>query len=163
MKRIFPILLIILIFFLCLSFASAKEDTHFEIEKDPSGYSAVITLKDSSNNPISNQKFSIDIKKPNGYIKTYPTKKTNKHGQCSFFLGSNKGEYIITVSYKGNDKYNPCDLVKSIKVTKGSKGSAENYYQNHNYGDNVVMDDYIYDNYWDEEIYDDPYYDYEWY
>ena len=31
-----------------------------------------------------------------------------------------------------------------------------NYYDHNNYGDNVRMDEYIYDNYWYEDIYDDP-------
>ena len=49
MKKIFLLFLCLLIFIVGMSFVSAKEDTHFEIEKDSSGYSAIISLKDSNN------------------------------------------------------------------------------------------------------------------
>ncbi|MBR0271443.1 MAG: hypothetical protein IJQ68_05555 [Methanobrevibacter sp.] len=165
MKRIFLIILVLGIFMLGMSFVSAKEDTHFEIEKDSSGYSAIITLKDSSNNPVPKVKFSIEITKPNGAVRKLPTKTLNKTGQNIFFLGSAKGNYVITVNFKGNDNYNQCTLTKTITVTAGSgSSSAYSYYDNHNYGDSLRMDEYIYDNYWPEEIYDDPHnFDGEWY
>lgn len=157
MNKIFLILICLLIFFIGISFVSAGEDTHFEIEKDSSGYSSIVTLKDSHNNPVPKVKFSIKITKPNGSVRTLPTKTLNKTGQNIFFLGSTKGNYLISVEFKGNDKYNPSSLTKTITVTSGSGGnSIYNYYDNHNYGDSVKMDEYIYDNYWYEDIYDDP-------
>jgi hypothetical protein len=158
MKRIFVILLIAVLFVMSVAVVSAKEDTHFEIEKDSSGYSSIITLKDSSNNPVPGVKFSIKITKPNGSTRTLPTKTLNKTGQNIFFLGSTKGNYIISVEFKGNDKYNPSTLTKTIAVTSGRGGnSIYDYYDHNNYGLNQKMDDYIYDNYWYEDIYDDPY------
>ena len=71
MRNVFLIVLVLTVFLLGMSFVSAKEDAHFEIDKDSSGYSAVITLKDSSNNPIPKVKFSISITKPNGAVRTY--------------------------------------------------------------------------------------------
>lgn len=86
-----------------------------------------------------------------------PTKSLNKTGQNIFFLGTNKGNYVINVEFKGNNNYNPSSLTKTISVTSGSGGnSIYNYYDHNNYGDNVRMDEYIYDNYWYEDIYDDP-------
>jgi len=165
MRNIFLILIVLCIFIFGMSFVSAKEDAHFEIDKDQSGYSAIITLKDSSNNPIPIVKFSISITKPNGAVRTLPTKTLNNTGQNIFFLGTTNGNYVITVNLKGNDKYNPCSLTKTITVTAGGRSNSPyNYYDNHNYGDSLRMDEYIYDNYWDEEIYDDPRtYDGEWY
>ena len=156
MRNIFLILIVLCIFIFGMSFVSAKEDAHFEIDKDPSGYSAIITLKDSSNNPIPKVKFSISITKPNGAVRTLPTKTLNNTGQNIFFLGTTNGNYVITVNFKGNDKYNPCSLTKTITVSKAKSNSPYSYYDNHNYGDSLRMDEYIYDNYWDEEIYDDP-------
>lgn len=165
MKRILFILLIIVLFVMSISLVSAKEDTHFEIEKDSSGYSSIITLKDSNNNPVPNVKFSISITKPNGYVRNLPTKSLNRTGQNIFFLGSTNGDYIITVLFKGNDQYNPCSLTKVITVSASRGGnSIYGYYDSHSYGDSVQMDDYIYDNYWYEDIYDDPSnFDGEWY
>ena len=158
MKKIFLIILCLSLFLVCMSFVSAKEDTHFEIEKDSSGYSSIVSLKDSNNNPVPNVKFSIKITKPNGSVKKLSTKSLNKTGQNIFFLGTNKGNYAIHVEFKGNNNYNPTSLTKTISVTAGSgnTNSIYDYYDHHNYGENVRMDDYIYDNYWYEEIYDDP-------
>lgn len=158
MKKIILIFLCLLVFLVGMSFVSAKEDTHFEIEKDSSGYSAIVTLKDSNNNPIPNAKFTIKITKPNGAVRNMGTKSLNKSGQNIFFLGSTKGDYVLHVEFKGNSNYNPCSFTKTISMTSGNnnRGSIYNYYDNHNYGDSLRMDEYIYDNYWDEEIYDNP-------
>ncbi len=156
MKKIFLLFLCLLIFIVGMSFVSAKEDTHFEIEKHPSGYSAIISLKDSSNNPVPNVKFSIKITKPNGSVRNMPSKSLNKNGQNTFYLGTNGGDYKIHVEFKGNNKYNPASLTKAISVNGKGGNSMYDYYDHHNYGDSVVMDDYMYDNYWYEEIYDDP-------
>lgn len=157
MNKIFLIFLCLLIFLVGMTFVSAKEDTHFEIEKDSSGYSSIISLKDSNNNPVPNVKFSIKITKPNGSVRDLHAKPLNKTGQNIFFLGTNKGDYVISVEFKGNNNYNPSSLTKTISVTAGSGGnSIYDYYDRHNYGDNVRMDDHIYDNYWYEDIYDDP-------
>lgn len=158
MNKIILIILCLLIFIIGMSFVSAKEDTHFEIEKDSSGYSSIITLKDSNNNPVPKVKFSIKITKPNGSTRTLPNKKLNSTGQNIFFLGSTKGNYVITVEFKGNSNYNPTKLTKTITVTSGKGGnSALDYFENGNYGLNQKKDDYIDDNYWYEEIYDNPY------
>lgn len=141
-----------------MSFVSAKEDTHFEIEKDSSGYSSIVTLKDSNNNPVPKVKFSIKITKPNGNTRTLSDKKLNSTGQNIFFLGSTKGDYVISVEFKGNSNYNPSKLTKTITVTAGKGGnSALDYFENGNYGLNQKKDDYIDDNYWYEEIYDNPF------
>lgn len=158
MNKIILIILCLLIFIIGMSFVSAKEDTHFEIEKDSSGYSSIITLKDSNNNPVPKVKFSIKITKPNGSTRTLSDKKLNSTGQNIFFLGSAKGDYVITVEFKGNSNYNPTKLTKTITVTSGKGGnSALDYFENGNYGLNQKKDDYIDDNYWYEEIYDNPY------
>ncbi len=164
MNKIFLLFLCLLIFIVGMSFVSAKEDTHFEIEKDSSGYSAIISLKDSNNNPVPNVKFSIKITKPNGSVRNMPSKSLNKNGQNTFYLGSNKGDYTVHVEFKGNNKYNPSSLTRTISVNGMSGNSMYDYYDHHNYGDSVVMDEYMYDNYWYEEIYDDPRtFDGEWY
>ena len=163
MKKIFFVVVIGLVFLLSISFVSAKEDTHIEIEQI-SDYSVSIILKDSSNNPIPNKNIEVNITKPNGYVKILHDQKLKQNGVISYFLGSGGGEYIVSIYFKGDSNYNPCKFTKVIYI-RGSGGSSPyDYYDSHNYGDNVYMDDYIYDNYWDEDIYDNPYnYDGEWY
>ena len=157
MKRIFLIIMVLAIFFAAMSFVSAKEDTHFIIQKDSSGHSAIISLRDSNNNPVSNVKFSIKITKPNGSIRNMPSKPLNRTGQNIFFLGTVNGDYVVHVEFKGNSNYNPASLTQGITVNgRGGGNSIYNYYDSHNYGDSLRMDEYIYDNYWYEDIYDDP-------
>ena len=42
-------------------------------------------------------------------------------------------------------------------LVKTEKFDPYNYYDDHNWGLNQEIDDYIEYNYWDEDIYDDPY------
>ena len=165
MKRIFLILMIAVLFVLSMSLVSAKEDAHFEVEKDSSGFSAIVTLKDSSGNPIPGQKFKINITKPNGSLRQLPVKTLNKTGQNIFYLGSVNGNYVVSLFFKGNEQYNPCWTAKTVYVSASRGGnSMDSYYDSHDYGDSVVMDDYMDYSFWDEEIYDNPYnYDGEWY
>ena len=157
MNKIFLLLICLAVFLVGMSFVSAKEDTHFVIEKDPSGYSAIISLRDSNNNPVPHVKFSIKITKPNGSVRKMPSKSLNKTGQNIFFLGTNRGDYTIHVVFKGNNNYNPSSLTAVVTVNGRGGTDAVYYYDSHNYGDSVVMDEYMNDNYWNEEIYDDPY------
>ena len=158
MKKLLLIFFALFVFLVGISFVSAKEETHIEIEQI-SAYSVKIVLNDPSNNPIPAKKVNIKITKPNGYVKVLNNKKLNSKGTISYFLGSTKGQYVVSVHFEGDSKYGPSELTKTFNL-KGSSGkSMENYYQNHNYGTNGKMDDYMTDNYWSGEIYDDPNFD----
>ncbi|WP_296883667.1 hypothetical protein [uncultured Methanobrevibacter sp.] len=66
------------------------------------------------------------------------------------------GWYNVKVEFDGDKKYNSAFESQDVNVVStGSSFDAYNYYDNHNWGLNQKMDDYIEDNYWDEEIYDD--------
>lgn len=155
MKKLLFCLVVLSIALVGLSFVSAKEETHIEIEQI-SDYSVKIVLKDSSNNPISNKKININITKPNGFIKILPNKLLNRNGEIKYFLGSNKGEFKVSVYFKGDSNYYPSQLTKTFNLKGASGKSMANYYENNNYGTNGKADDYINYNYWPEEIYDDP-------
>lgn len=66
------------------------------------------------------------------------------------------GKYKVKVKFDGDSKYKKAKKTQDITV-KSSNFDAYTYYDNHNWGLNQEIDDYIEDNYWDEEIYDDPY------
>ncbi|MBR5954016.1 MAG: hypothetical protein IK021_01085, partial [Methanobrevibacter sp.] len=66
------------------------------------------------------------------------------------------GKYKVKVKFYGDSKYQKAKKTKSI-IVKTSKFDPYTYYEDHNWGLNQEIDDYIEYNYWDEEIYDDPY------
>lgn len=68
------------------------------------------------------------------------------------------GWYNVKVKFYGDKKYLPAVKSQDVNVKTTSSGfDAYNYYDNHQWGLNQQIDDYIEYNYWDEEIYDDPY------
>ncbi|WP_432645582.1 hypothetical protein [Methanobrevibacter sp.] len=65
------------------------------------------------------------------------------------------GEYKVDVKFDGDSHYKPAKKTKSITV-ETTNFNPYTYYDNHNWGLNQEIDDYIEYSYWDEEIYDDP-------
>lgn len=66
------------------------------------------------------------------------------------------GNYNVKVKFDGDKKYKSASKTQDVTVkTTGSSFDAYNYYDEHNWGLNQKIDDYIDYNYWDEEIYDD--------
>jgi hypothetical protein len=63
------------------------------------------------------------------------------------------GKYKVKVKFFGDSHYKKAKKTKKIKVE--SNFDPYTYYDNHNWGLNQEIDDYISDNYWNEEIYDD--------
>lgn len=66
------------------------------------------------------------------------------------------GKYKVNVKFDGDSHYKKAKKTKKVTVTSSSF-NPYTYYDNHNWGLNQEIDDYIEYNYWDEEIYDDPY------
>ena len=63
------------------------------------------------------------------------------------------GKYKVKVKFFGDSHYKKAKKTKSIKVK--SNFDPYTYYDNHHYGLNSEIDNYMDDNYWSEEIYDD--------
>lgn len=66
------------------------------------------------------------------------------------------GKYKVKVKFYGDSKYKKAEKTKTVTLKK-ILFDPYTYYDNHNWGLNQEIDDYIEYNYWDEEIYDDPY------
>ncbi len=66
------------------------------------------------------------------------------------------GKYNVKVKFDGDSHYKKAKKTKNVTVLSGSF-NPYTYYDDHNWGLNQEIDDYIEYNYWDEEIYDDPY------
>ncbi|MBE6501195.1 MAG: hypothetical protein E7Z79_01985 [Methanobrevibacter thaueri] len=154
MKR--KIIIILAILAVCILLASpvvAKQKVKVKISTDDcviknKGY-IVIKLVDKNGREI----------RSNGMIKYTITDDNGNYKWVSKSYGSgirvkyDVGHYNVNVVFKGDSKYKGAEKTKDITVTNDF--DAYTYYDNHNWGLNQEVDDYIGDNYWNEEIYDD--------
>ena len=127
-----------------------------------------VKVKISSGDYVLNNKGYVVIKlvdkdgreiKSNGMI-NYTI--TDKNGNYKWIYKSYKsgirekydvGKYNVKVKFFGDSKYKP--TTKSRDITIKNDFDPYTYYDNHNWGLDQEIDDYIGDNYWNEEIYDD--------
>lgn len=155
-KKIIIVLLVIAIFLVLASPVIAKEKVKVKITTDDHPF---------------NDKGYIVIKLVNSKGKSIKTKGiihykiTDKYGNYKWAYKSYNGEirlkydvgkYKVKVKFDGDSKYKSAKKTKDITV-KSSNFNPYTYYEDHNWGLNQEIDDYIEYNYWDEEIYDDPY------
>ncbi|WP_462314964.1 hypothetical protein [Methanobrevibacter sp.] len=152
-KKIVIILAILAVCILLASPVAAKQKVKVKISTDDcitknKGY-IVIKLLDKNNREI----------RSNGMIKYTVTDESGHYKWVSKSYGSgirvkyDVGNYNVNVEFKGDSKYKPAEKNEDITVTNDF--DAYTYYDNHNWGLNQEIDDYIGDNYWNEEIYDD--------
>ena len=152
-RKIVIILLILAVCILLASPVAAKQKVKIKISTDDSIYDnmgyIIIKLVDKNGREISS----------NGMI-NYTV--TDKHGNYKWVYKSyghgirvkyDVGKYKVKVKFFGDSKYKKAKKTKSIKVKNDF--DPYTYYDNHNWGLNQEVDDYIGDNYWNEEIYDD--------
>ncbi len=153
------IIIIFAIFAVCLVLASpafAKEKVKVKITTDDhpfkdKGY-IVIKLVDSKGRAIySKGTIHYNITDSEGNY-NWAYKPYNGEIRLKYDVG----KYKVKVKFDGDSKYKKVKKTKKIKV-KSSNFDAYTYYDDHNWGLNQEIDDYIEDNYWDEEIYDDPF------
>ena len=152
MERKIIILFIISCLFLLLSNpVFAKENVNVKIESE--GAFILIKLVDSNGHAIkSGGKIHYNITDQNGNYKWAYKAYSKLHG-----IKCNPGTYCVTVKFDGDSKYNPVQAFRTLVVSY-SKSSFDPYayYDDHSWGLNQRMDDYLEYNYWDEEIYDNP-------
>ena len=156
MRKKITILLIILI--VCLIFAGpvvAKQKVKIKISTDehpfPNKGYIVIKLVDSHGHAIRTKgtiHYNITDSKGNYHWVYKPY-----NGEVR--IKEDLGKYKVSVKFDGDSHFKKAKKVKKVKVKK-SNFNAYNYYDNHFWGLNQEIDDYIEYNYWDDEIYDDP-------
>lgn len=154
-KKLLIIFAIIAVSILIANPASAKESVKVKIttEDNPFSYSGNIIIKLTDSN-------GRDIKKGGTIHYTvtdssghYEWKYHNYKGKVS--IEKPNGKYKVEVKFDGDSKHKGAKLTKTVTIASDGSSNPYIYYENHNYGDSIIYDDYIYDNYWDEEIYDD--------
>lgn len=155
-KKIIIILAIVGIGLLLLtSPASAKEKVNIKISTDKwlNGKGVIIIkLVNKNGHEIkTNGKIKYTITDSNG---NYEWKSKSYNNGLRIKYGP--GNYNVDVKFYGDSKYKPASKSQDVTVETTRSGfDAYNYYDNHNWGLNQEIDDYIEYNYWDEEIYDD--------
>lgn len=95
-----------------------KQDTNLTFKSKTTlneGDSLKIKLTDTNGTAIANQTVNITITDKDGSC-DYHSVVTNENGTGKLKMDKNAGEYNVTVSYGGNDKYNGCNDTKKITV-----------------------------------------------
>jgi hypothetical protein len=122
------IVLVILGGLVVFSQNTAKLDTQITFSGNTSldnGDSINFTLKDAQGNPLANQNVSI-LFEGNGNVEKYSII-TDSQGKGSLVLNNEgSGNYTISVSFAGDDKYNSCSATQ--KITVGEQNTANNDY-----------------------------------
>lgn len=153
MKR--KIIIILLILGVCILIASpvvAKQKVKIKVSTDVcfdnQGY-VVVKLVDKNGREISTDGMvNLTVTDKNGNYKWIY--KSYNHGIREKYP---VGKYKVKVTFFGDSHYKKAKKTKNIKLKNDF--DAYTYYEDHNYGLNQEMDDYLYDNYWYDEIYDD--------
>lgn len=135
--------------------AFAKENVKVKISTDKwlNGKGVIIIKLLDKNGREINSKGTIHytITDSNGNYK-WAYKPYNKFLRLKY----DPGRYNVKVKFDGDKKYKSASKTKDVTVKATDSGcDAYTYYDNHNWGLNQQIDDYIEYNYWDEEIYDD--------
>lgn len=150
-KKIIIFLVVVSAFLLLSSPVSAKKNVDIKIESE--GAFILIKLVDSQGHNIkSTGKIHYNITDQNGNYKWKYLSYSKLHA-----IKYDPGTYYVKVKFDGDSKYNSAEASKSVVVSY-SKSSFDpyTYYDNHNWGVNQKMDDYLEYNYWDEDLYDNP-------
>lgn len=83
-----------------------------------------IELKDAQGNALANEIVNFTYQ-ANGQDEKYSVI-TNAEGKAYLALSNeDAGDHQVTVSYGGNDKYNPCTATQTITISEGESTSAE--------------------------------------
>lgn len=165
-KKVIIAVIIILILAVVGVFAltqgSAKADTQINFLSQntlKNGDQVQFVLTDAQGNPIANQEVTIAYES-NGEIQNY-TITTDAEGKGGLLLSDQPtGEHKMSVSFNGNDQYNPCvgefaftieegtsdastDVSASTAGTSSSNGNSSTSSSNLNYNSeyNVYYDD----------------------
>lgn len=135
--------------------AFAKENVNIEISTDKwfngKGVIIIKLVDDNGKEIRTSGKINYTVTDSTGHYE-WKYKSYGKFQRIKY----DAGWYNVKVKFDGDKKYSSAFTSRDVNVPTSASGfDADNYYENHNWGLNQKMDDYIDYNYWDEEIYDD--------
>lgn len=158
-KKVIVLFAIICACLLLANSVSAKEDVKIKIDADDKyaldgGYIEIKLLNSNGKKISTKGTIHYTVTDSDGH---YKWKYQPYKGPIRLRYAS--GSYDVEVKFDGDSRYNSAEKTQSVSL-KGHPSSFPSfnpytYYDNHNWGLNQKVDDYIEDNYWDEEIYDD--------
>ena len=151
------IIIILIIFVFCILVASpvfAKEKVKIKISTDDNVFSSkgeiVIKLVDGHGRLVRSEgTIHYNVTDAYGNYK-WAYKPYNGEIRLKYDVG----DYIVDVKFDGDFQYKSAKKVKVVTVTSQNL-DPYTYYDDHSWGLNQRIDDYIEETYWDEDIYDD--------
>ena len=148
-KNIIIILLVIIIVlaaaigFALLNPTNAKEPVRLIITSDDEqneGGELSIKLTDLNKTPISKEIVNIRITDGNGNVVVDNVVKTNSKGKASLDLDLDEGEYIVNVSYGGNDNFTAGNATQKLTIKEEVVESASETDGYSNYDESEQVD-----------------------
>ena len=99
--------------------SAADTDIKFLNDSVKSGEKAFFQLTDKQGNGIANQNLTIEYNSVNATVTT------DSQGKAYIVLdNADPGEYQVSITYNGTDKYNGCTKISSITVVAGDSASS---------------------------------------
>ena len=152
-RKIIIILAIVAVCVLVATPVFAKEKVKVKITTDDcvinnKGYIVIKLVNKDGREIKSNGMINYTITDKNGNYKW-----VYKSYKSGIRVKYDVGKYNVKVKFFGDSKYKKATKNKNVNVK--SDFNPYLYYDDHNWGLNGEIDDYIGDNYWNEEIYDD--------
>lgn len=131
-NNIIILLLVIVIIALLVGIAAvmlnvSKEDSVLAFKSESiltEGDSINVCLSDAKGNPIANQTVNITITDKDNSNSHYSVV-TNEKGVAVLKLDKGAGEYVVAISYDGNDRYAPSNATQKLTVKQKETIEAE--------------------------------------
>ena len=152
-RKIIMLLVFVSVCLLLTAPAFAKENVKVKISSDNgNGNNGYITIKlvDSHGKAIKSKgiiHYNITDK--------YGNYKWAYKPYSEIRLKYDPGMYNVNVKFDGDSHYKTAEKTDIVTVYSKNSFNPYTYYDDHHWGLNQEIDDYIEYNYWDEEIYDD--------
>ena len=142
-KKIVMFLVAVIIILACILGAmflqptNAKDPSIIKITSDKTLYegdSLSIQLTDLNKTPISNENVYIEITNENGEVIVNETLNTNSEGNAKLELDLSKGDYIVNVTFAGNENFTgnittqKLTIEEEIAEPESSSASSGNSY-----------------------------------
>ena len=130
-KHVVLILLIVIVVlavaigFALLNPMNAKEPCKIKITSDKEQYEGgelSIKLTDLNKTPISKQVVNITITNKKGKVVVDDVVKTDKKGKAKVDLDLEKGNYVVNVTYGGNENYTGNNTTQKLTIKEKNVG-----------------------------------------